>query len=414
MTACPADPVDSPAPRPAHRPTPWQTARTIAGRAGRPQQAVSRRLAEALGQVLGEPLEALSDLPSFDTSAMDGWAVSGHGPWRLTGEVLAGQGGTAALSSGQAVVIATGAAVPEGTTAVLRREHGEVHGPADGLLRPRSPWTDPAAGQDIRRRGLECRAGERLLAAGAVVTAAVLGLAGAAGYDAIPVVPRPRVDVFVLGDELLRAGLPRDGRVRDALGPMLPAWLRELGADSADEPRWLGDDCEALRQAVAHSTADLVVTTGGTAAGPVDHVHAVLAGLKASLLVDGVAVRPGHPMVLATLPCGRLFVGLPGNPLAAVSGVLTLVVPLLRVLSGRPERKPRTAPLTRDVHGHPSDTRLVPVALSGAGAAEPLRFHGPAMLRGFAEADAMAAIPPGGAVRDADVELVTELPGRSR
>lgn len=407
-------PVDFPAPPSAGRPVTWHQARAIAARTGRPQRPGRRGLEAALGQVLGAPLEALTDLPAFDTSAMDGWAVSGPGPWRLTGEALAGQRVAAPLSDGQAIAIATGAVVPPGATAVLRREHGEIHGPDAGLLRPLPPYAAPARRQDIRPRGQECRAGERLLEAGVVVNAAVLGLAGAAGYDAIEVVPRPRVDVFVLGDELLRDGLPAEGRVRDALGPMLPPWLRELGAETEGEPRWLGDDAEALRQAVTHSTADLVVTTGGTASGPVDHVHPVLAGLDASLLVDGVAVRPGHPMVLAVLPGGRPFVGLPGNPLAAASGVLTLVAPLLRTLSGRPERAPDIARLTRDVRGHPSDTRLVPVAWSGCGAVEPLRFHGPAMLRGFAEADAMAVVPPGGVAAGEQTEIVTALPARWR
>ena len=133
-----------------------------------------------------------------------------------------------------------------------------------------------------------------------------------------------------LGDELLDHGPPRAGRVRDALGPMLPSWLRGLGADVTSVRR-LADDAQVLHAAVTASTADLVVTTGGTAGGPVDHVHPVLAKSGARLLVDGVAVRPGHPMLLAELPAGGLLAGLPGNPLAAVSGVLTLVAPVLRV-----------------------------------------------------------------------------------
>jgi molybdopterin molybdotransferase len=392
-------------------PTPWQEARAIAGRTGRAGAAVRCGLDEALGQALAAPLEALTDLPAFDTSAMDGWAVSGPGPWQLAGQVLAGGRAGAPLAAGRAVAIATGAAVPPGTTAVLRREHGEVR-PA-GTLRVSPRCAEPAPGQDIRPRGQECRAGERLVEAGAVVTAAVLGLAGAAGYDVVPVVPRPRVDVFVLGDELLRAGLPREGRVRDALGPMLAPWLRELGA-RVGEPRRVADDAEALRQAVGRSTADLIVTTGGTAGGPVDFVRPVLARLKASLPVDGVAVRPGHPMVLAELPGGRPFVGLPGNPLAAVSGVVTLVAPLVAALSGRTPAVTRTARLTSDVSGHPSDTRLVPVAWRGRADAEPLRFHGPAMLRGFAEADALAVIPPGGVAAGEDAEVVMALPARWR
>jgi molybdopterin molybdotransferase len=145
----------------------------------------------------------------------------------------------------------------------------------------------------------------------------------------------------------------------------------------------------------------VVITTGGTAGGPVDFVHPVLGRLGAELLVDGVSVRPGHPMLLAALPGGGHLVGLPGNPLAAVSGVLTLAAPLLRTLGGHRDQAPYLAPLGADVAGHPSDTRLVPVVFAEGASVVPLRFHGPAMLRGIAAADGMAVIPPGGAAAGA-------------
>ncbi len=141
----------------------------------------------------------------------------------------------------------------------------------------------------------------------------MLGLAAAAGYDDLTVLPRPRAEVLVLGDELLTGGAPRDGLIRDALGPMLPPWLRALGADVVAVRR-LGDDAEALYRAITSSTADLIVTTGGTASGPVDHVHPTLRRAGAELLVDGVKVRPGHPMLLARLREDQHLVGLPGNP----------------------------------------------------------------------------------------------------
>ncbi|MDX3226915.1 molybdopterin molybdotransferase MoeA [Streptomyces sp. ME19-01-6] len=403
--------------RPAHhRPgTPWPDARAIAARAPLRAAAkaapVPRPLPEALGHVLAAPLTALTDLPSFDTSAMDGWALAGPGPWRLpaTGHsILAGHAETDPLPDGHAIRIATGARVPPGATAVLRTEHGTAeHGtPGDGWLyaAPAHPVTP---GQDIRPRGQECRSGDLLLPAGALITPVILGLAAAAGYDELPTVPRPRVEILVLGDELLRQGLPHDGRIRDALGPMLAPWLRALGAEPLATRR-LADDAEALYEAVAGSTADVVLTTGGTAAGPVDHVHPTLRRLDAELLVDGVAVRPGHPMLLARLAPDKHLVGLPGNPLAAVSGLLTLAEPLLRTLTGRPVPTPCPAPLSAAVHGHPRDTRLVPVVFRDD-EARPLRFNGPAMLRGIAVADGLAVIPPGGADRGGEVEVL-DLP----
>ncbi|WP_329134234.1 molybdopterin molybdotransferase MoeA [Streptomyces sp. NBC_01476] len=406
-----APPAPHSPPHPPHpRDTPWPDARRIARQAGRRLAPRTTPLGdEALGSALARGLVALTDLPSFDSSAMDGWAVAGAGPWRLKGRLLAGQGTPEPLLDGHAARIATGAVLPPGAVAVLRSEHGRTERRTDGeWLRVLEPRFAPRPGQEVRRRGQECRSGDELLPAGTVVTPAVLGLAAASGYDELTVTARPKVEMLVLGDELLDHGLPRKGRVRDALGPMLPSWLRALGAEVTTVRR-LVDDAEALREAVTASTADLIVTTGGTAGGPVDHVHPVLAAIGAKLLVDGVSVRPGHPMVLAELPAaapggtraagavGPFLIGLPGNPLAAVSGVLTLVAPLLRTLGGRPVPAPYAAPLTADVPGHPVDTRLVPVVFDDESAARPLHFAGPAMLRGLAAADGMAVIPPGGA-----------------
>ncbi|MET7812680.1 molybdopterin molybdotransferase MoeA [Streptomyces sp. NPDC005395] len=392
-----------------HRATSWPEARAIAERAARAAARAVRRtpvsvpLDAALGLTLAAPLAALTDLPSFDASAMDGWAVAGPGPWRVRDEgVLAGHAEPVPLTDGEAVRIATGARIPPDTTAVLRTEHSRTD--ERGRLHP---TRDVVHGQDIRPRGQECRSGDQLLPVGTLATPAVLGLAAAAGYDTLTAVPRPRVDVLVLGDELLTEGLPHDGLIRDALGPMLPPWLRALGAEVGSVRR-IGDDAKAVHRAVTTSDADLIVTTGGTAAGPVDHVHPTLRRIGAELLVDGVEVRPGHPMLLARLKDDQHLVGLPGNPLAAVSGLLTLAEPLLRTLAARPAPEAYTLPLRDAVHGHPTDTRLVPVVLRGEGAV-PLHYNGPAMLRGIAAADALAVVPPGGAGPGQEAELL-DLP----
>ncbi|AYG81800.1 Molybdopterin molybdenumtransferase [Streptomyces hundungensis] len=392
------------APRP--RAAAWADARAIAARAGRAAPARSHRvpLERALGEILTEPLTALTDLPSFDTSAMDGWAVAGPGPWTVQdGGILAGHAASGALADGEAVRIATGARIPAGATAVIRSEHARSDEARTQLQADRVVLH----GQDIRPRGQECRSGDVLLPATALVTPAVLGLAAAAGYDELDTVPRPRVEVLVLGDELLTQGLPHDGLIRDALGPMLGVWLRALGADVIGTRR-LKDDAGALLAAVTGSPADVVITTGGTASGPLDHVHPVLHSAGAELLVDGVAVRPGHPMLLAGIGVGKHLVGLPGNPLAAVSGLLTLAEPLLCELARRPRPAPYTAPLRNEVQGHPHDTRLVPV-VHRAERVVPLHYNGPAMLRGIAAADGLAVVAPGGARAGQEVEIL-DLP----
>ncbi|MGY1436878.1 molybdopterin molybdotransferase MoeA [Streptomyces reniochalinae] len=430
--------------RAAHEAAPsWSDAVALAASVATPPPPTSLGLNRALGHTLAAPVRALTDLPPFDTSAMDGWAVSGPGPWELArtadGEerpgILAGdRSDPPRLADGEAIRIATGARVPAGTSAVLRWEAAERTGAA--RLRTATP---PQPGTDIRPRGQECRTGDALLGTGSPVTPAVLGLAAAAGYDELEVVARPRAEVLVLGDELLHRGLPRDGRIRDALGPMVEPWLTALGAD-VTATRLLGDDAEALFEAVSGTTADVLVTTGGTAAGPVDHLQPTLRRAGARLLVHGVRVRPGHPMLLAVLdpddeaPAApdartrpgaagaetgaragarpRYLVGLPGNPLAALSGLMTLAGPLLRALAGRAEPRPRTATLGAEMPGHPRDTRLVPVRREGSGVrsrVRPLRYAGPAMLRGVASCDALAVVPPGGAAPGEDV-AVLDLP----
>lgn len=391
----------------------WDRARSVArtrSRAALPATAVD--LAEALGHTLADPLVARCDLPPFPTAAMDGWAVAGVGPWRLRdGDVPAGRP-SAALTAGTAVAIATGAQVPAGATGVLRHEHGGVE--PSGLLVERRPG-EVAPGTDIRPQGEECRNGDLLLPAGATVTAPVLGLAAAAGHDRLVVHRRPSVEVLVLGDELIQTGAPRDGRVRDALGPMLPALLAGCGA-AVTGPTRVPDDFDALLTAVERSaaSADVVVTTGSTAAGPRDFLHGVLERLGARMLVDSVAVRPGHPMLLAELPAadGRTcrLVGLPGNPLAAVVGAVTLAAPLLRRLGASPDPGTRLVPTAATLAGHPTDTRLLAVLESEDGVV-PLPFEGTAMLRGLALADGLAVVPPGGVCAGTTVELLS-IPGR--
>ncbi|MBV7247568.1 molybdopterin molybdotransferase MoeA [Streptomyces sp. MW-W600-10] len=394
------------------RSTDWAEARAAA-RAVPSLPPVARDLADALGHALAEPLPALTDLPPFDTSAMDGWAVAGPGPWRLRGGGVLAGGQPEPLRPGTAVPIATGARLPEGAAAVLRSEYGEGDA-RGGLLLDRS--TGPGSvepGRDIRPRGQECHAGDLLLPAGTSVTSTVLGLAAAAGHDRLTVHRRPLVQLLVLGDELLATGPPRHGRIRDALGPFLPPWLRGQGADVVGAHP-VPDGFGPLYERVRDSTADVVVTTGSTAAGPVDFLHEVLRAVGARLLVDSVAVRPGHPMLLAELPPGadgrpRHLVGLPGNPLAAVAGAVTLAVPLLRRLGGHADAEPFRVACAADLPGHPRDTRLLPVRRAGQ-AVVPLPFDGPAMLRGLALADGLAVVPPGGVVAGSVVEIL-DVPG---
>jgi len=378
----------------------WPTARERAYQSGAVGPARQVALANAAGCVLATDLLARNDLPAFDSSSMDGWAVSGAPPWRVTQTVLAGDR-PQPLLAGEAADIATGAQLPVGTQAVLRREGGVTH---DGLLTP-SDGIAPPADKDMRRRAEEAREGEKLLPAGSVVTPVTLGLAAAAGHDWLMVYPQPTVDVFIMGDELLMEGTSGDGRLRDALAPQAAGWLTSIGAVPAGI-RQVPDDQDATVDAIRNSDADLVMTTGGTARGPVDQLHPALTTLGARLIVDQVAVRPGHPMVLSRLPDGRPAIGLPGNPLAAAVGFVSLAWPLIDASRGVPLASLEVATLAGDISAPPHSHRLLPSRRQGV-TVTPVMHHGPAMLSGLAEANVLAVAPPGGA---SDGEAVSVLP----
>lgn len=345
-------------------------------------------LEEACGQVLAEDVLALTDLPAADNSAMDGWAVAGPPPWA----VVAGP----RLAPGECVAIVTGAVVPGGADAVLPVEHSvRNHLGVHPTIRQ--------CRTHVRRAGEEARAGDLLAPRGTRATPPVVGLAAAAGHDVLAVVPAARVDVLVLGDELAVSGIAGQGLVRDALGPQLPAWLVALGCAPPTRTR-LPDRRDVLDAALAASAADVVVTTGGTGPGPRDHVRAAVLRAGGQLLVDGVHVKPGHPMLLAALPDGRRVVGLPGNPLAACVALVTLLEPLLASLHGRPPTALTTRVLGADEPGRSGDGhRLLPVRQDGE-VVVPVPSCGSAMLRGLAQACGLVVVPPGGARRGDRVE----------
>jgi molybdopterin molybdotransferase len=261
--------------------------------------------------------------------------------------------------------------------------------------------------------GEEAARGDVLLPVGTVVTPPVQGLAAAAGHDTLLVTPPATVDVFVLGDELSFSGMPAPGRTRDALGPQLPGWLGAFGAAPPSIMR-LADRLDDLTAALAGSRADLIITTGGTSVGPRDHVRAAIAHAGGRVVIEGVHVKPGHPMLLASLPGGRWLVGLPGNPFAACAALLTLVGPLLDGLHGRGPAATVTARLTTAEPGRPGDGhRLLPARLGDDGNAEVLPSCGSAMLRGLAQATGLVVVPPPGAAAGDEVEYLPLPWGRS-
>ena len=376
-----------------HHDLPWPDARRRAADAGTARAAVrptqSLPIDATVGLVLAQDVPALVDVPTFDTAAMDGWAVRGEGPWQVVGEGRAGHP-AGSIETGQAVRISTGAVVPN-HSGVLRTEHGLE---ADGVVASTTGRTAPSPGTDTRSAGEEVRAGEQILAAGTVLTPPAVGLAAAAGIDSWTIVSRPTVTLLVLGDELVDRGVPGAGQVRDALSPQLPGWVEALHGTISSADR-VTDTLDATMAVLAQSDTDVVITTGGTAGGRADHVRESLTGLGGHWLVDGVAVRPGHPMKLGELPDGRLWIALPGNPLAAVSALVTLGEPLFGAISGRLGDGAAEVfrPLAEPMESSPGAHRLIPARILD-GRVVPMLRRGPAMLTGLAGADVLAVVPP--------------------
>lgn len=284
--------------------------------------------------------------------------------------------------------IATGAMVPEGATAIVRVEDSTMDGGrVTGAPRPAVEWREP---------GEEAHAGEELFPAGTRITPGLIGLAAACGYDELKVVRQPRISVMICGDELLTSGPPGGGRVRDALGPPLPAYLKRFGAEVVRVIGPIEDTLEAhigsLRSLL---DSDVICTTGGTMMGPVDHLHPALDSLGAEYVVNTVAVRPGYPMMIAKIPGGPFIAGLPGNPQSAMVALMSLVGPLLAGLTGQPHPELAVGVLDAPIPGRGEFTHLALVRRHGAHWV-PVPHVGSAMLRGLAGSQGFAVIPPHG------------------
>ncbi|MEE2523211.1 molybdopterin molybdotransferase MoeA [Pseudarthrobacter sp. J75] len=388
-------PPETPAAAPHHHAHTWEEARQAAIDAAVPIPPGPVPLRQALGRELAEDVTALQDMPHYASSAMDGWAVNGSGPWI---PVERGQ----RLAPHQASPIATGGLVPPGAKAVLRSESAELGTDEDGLpvlkLGGSARPGEPRNGQHIRKAGEEAAAGEVLIKAGVTINPAHIALAAVAGYDELVVKGKAVVKLLLTGSEVVESGLPVPGRVRDTFGPQLADVVSMIGGVRGESLR-IGDGYEewlgALEDSPGEQPADVVITTGGTGRSDTDHLRRAVKELGGRLVVDGIAMRPGHPAVLAELPDGRLVLGLPGNPLAAMMALCTVGWPLLAALGdGRPMTV-RDVPCGTIMEPQLGYTRLLPFRML-YGMASPVQHTGPGMMRGLAAADGVMVVPPHG------------------
>jgi molybdopterin molybdotransferase len=382
--------------------------------------------AAALGLMLAEDVASDLDMPPYNKSLMDGFAVrsgdlaEGRGVFTVIEEITAGKMPTQTVGPGQAARIMTGAPVPAGADAVVMVERSRM---LEGQ-RVQIEDRPPQPGQNILERGREMRRGETVLQAGAVLRPQEFGLLASVGRAAVRVVPAPRVAILSTGDEVVEAAqIPGPGQIRNSNSPMLLAQVSRAGG----LPHYLGiarDRLDSLRPLVAEGLqAPVLVLSGGVSAGKLDLVPGVLEELGVQAHFHKVEMKPGKPVFFGTVvrgqwsvvreerkevsslttdpwPLTTLVFGLPGNPVSALVCFELFVRPALRRLGGHSDLGPWlvSAVLAEDF-AYRTDRPTYHPAWLGAGdlgwRVRPVPWFGSPDLRGLTRANAFVVFPAG-------------------
>ncbi len=380
-----------------------------------PEEAVA--LAEAADRVLSRDVVADVNVPGFDRSAMDGYALRGSetfgaGPYNslefaLVGEAFPGRPFEGPVGPGQAVRIMTGSPVPAGADTVLPAEAAEeVPSPS-----PRVRALDAVPpGRHVGRAGEDVKVGTVVLRAGRRLRPQDLGVLSSIGAASVAVVRRPRVAILVTGNELLPAGSrPQGHRIVDSNSVMLAALARRDGAVPSVAPL-VADTFDAIRAALVGAVdggADVVLISGGSSVGQEDHAPRVLAAVG-ELVVHGVALRPASPAGVGFVNPGVPVFLMPGNPVSCLCAYDLFAGRAVRRLGGRPADLPyrsATLPLGRKLASAVGRVDYVRVAVKD-GQVEPLSTSGAAILSSTTRADGFVLVgrdsegsPPGDPVQ---------------
>ncbi|CAM3456845.1 MULTISPECIES: molybdopterin molybdotransferase MoeA [Saccharibacillus] len=394
-------------------------------------------LEQAYGRILAEPLRASHDVPSFDRSPYDGFAIRAEdsagasGTNRIRFEVIdrigAGSVSARTLGPGEAIRIMTGAQLPAGADAVVMLEQTQESPPAQNagaqelaadsadmsaraFFTVRKPFR---AGENISFRGEDMRLGEQILPSGSLIHPGTIALLATFGQQQVHVSKLPVVGILATGTELLEPGAPLEpGKIRNSNGPMIAAQLRRMGipyrlyAAAADR---LGDMLDTVRQALGE--CDGLITTGGVSVGDYDLLPAVYAELGADVLFNKVAMRPGSVTTVAVWESRFLF-GLSGNPSACYTGFELFARPALLRMMGSERIYPlhtraalgedfaKPNPFTRFVRAVYDGVSVTPAGFNKSNAVSSIG-RGNALLvlpggtRGFQAGDAVDVLLPG-------------------
>jgi molybdopterin molybdotransferase len=359
----------------------------------------------ARGLVVAEPIVASFDVPGFDNSAMDGFAVRAADTaapgavLRLVDDLPAGSSPRVEITEGTAATIMTGAPLPAGADTVVPWEDTERR--ADDVVVLRAT----TRGKHVRPAGEDIRAGDEVVPSGTELQPVHLGVIASLGMGEVRAHPRPRVAILSTGDELASPGEQLDeGHVYDANRTLLSAACARTGGDVVASAL-IGDEPEMiaawLHQVSRH--ADLIVTTGGASVGEHDWIRAILER-EGELSLWRVAIKPGKPIAFGSFD-GTPVLGLPGNPGSAFVGMHVFVARAIRAMAARPiEPASVSARLAADVKGSPSRTSFARVRLDGD-VAVPLPAQSSVVLSNLIPADGFAIVPPGGLPEGATVTV---------
>jgi len=361
---------------------------------GRRVEVETLPVREAHGRVLAADQCSRLDLPPFDKSAVDGYAILDgdvRDEYQLTATVAAGQPGGVELLPGTTVKVMTGAPVLAGAGKVVMVEHAEE---VDGRMR----IIKKSAAHNICRRAEDMAEGREVLKAGRRLGALEIANLIGCGVTEVPVARRVRLAIISTGDEIVDNPLElRPGRIMNTNGPLLAGLATEYNLEVASRAH-VGDDREETKQALklALDTADIVVLSGGVSAGDFDFVPAVVSELCLTTHFERLAVKPGKPTLFATGDGSVLF-GLPGNPVAVFLMFHLFVLRAALHLSGvslklRELSLPLAADFRRRSHGRAS---YEPCRITADGKALPVEYHGSAHLAALLQADGCFVVPVG-------------------
>jgi len=381
-------------------------------------EAVPLRAAE--GRVLAETATSRVDVPGFDNSAMDGYALraadtagaaAAEVTLRIVDESRAGHPAAASVAAGEAVAISTGAMVPGGADAVIRVEDTDREGDRVRIRAAVEPGTS------IRRSGEDVTAGSVLVEGGTLLGAAELGALAAGGVSEPLCSRRPRVSVLLTGDELVepdRELLP--GQIHDSNAYAVPPLATGCGAQ-VDLIEVIGDDRGSTREAIERGLeGDVVVICGGVSVGEHDHVRPALEALGVEQVFWGVSLRPGKPTYFGVARSGALVFGLPGNPVSAMVTFTLFARPALLAMQGAdPLARSITAKLGSaytKVRGRAEAIRVAVETRPAGWVIEPTGPQGSHVLTSMLGADGLAFASADLVELDAGTELRVELFGR--